>query len=100
MNAKRAQHLFDTDTRRSVFSAWFCDFRRFDDDDPAFRAVNLYPRKSRRGFIYCIWKPGVSEIGLDAIVDGGITRSKSFDRAVLEATAALLRHHRDQEQPR
>jgi len=91
MNAKHARYLFDTDSKPSVFRAELCTF---PFNNPAYRAVNLYPRKSRQGFVYCIWKHGVAESGLDAIVDGGVARAKSFDRAALEATAALMRHHR------
>lgn len=87
-NAKRARRWYETDSKIAVFRA---EFGR-NHIDPDFCAVNLYPRKSRRGFIYCIWKHGVSEIGLSAIVDGGICRAKSFEGAAPEATKALLEH--------
>ena len=91
MTAKRARHLFVTDCEISVFRAEIlCDDPL---DNPAYCAVNLYPRKSRRGFVYCVWRHGVAESGLDAIVDGGVTRAKSFEKAALEAIAALTRHH-------
>lgn len=96
MSAKRARHLFDTDTEPSVFRA---EISNFPFNNPAYRAVLLYPRRSRRGFVYCIWKHGSAESGLDAIVGGGVTRAKSFEAAALEATAALMRHHRSQGQP-
>lgn len=88
-NANRARRLFETDSKQAVFRAEFGGVVFYD---PAYRAVNLYPRKSRSGFVYCVWKHGVSEIGFDAIIDGGVCRARSFEGAALEATKALLRH--------
>lgn len=80
-NAKLGRKLFDEDAEISVFRA------SANEND---RHVNVYPRKSQPGFVYCVWGPGVGEIGTDAILDGGVIKSLVLADAASEAVDALF----------
>ena len=84
VSVEEARRLFDEDSQLSVFRG-SCDAHK--------RWVNVYPRKTADGFVYCIWGPGVAAIGTLAIVGGGIvTGSKPLVDAAQEAVAAMFEH--------
>jgi len=82
MSATHARELFATDTEKAVFRA------SLDEG----LAMCLYPRKSEPGYVYCIWQGSVLDLGLDAIVEGGLIGldMKSFEQAALKATEIFL----------
>ena len=83
MKVEAARRLFDTDAESSFFSA---EIGKVGER----LTVCLYPRKKNPGFLYCIWKPGVSTIGTQAIIAGGTIKTESVQRAAVRATKALL----------
>lgn len=85
MNIDRARHLFENDAHPAVFSA---DHGKFNC--PNRRSVNVYPRKSRKGFVFCVWRPGISEDGLSAMIGGGVLRAKSVAGAATEAVRRMF----------
>lgn len=88
VSVEEAQRLFDEESEPAIFSA--------EVGPGPFRdlKVNVYPRKDATdhvndGYIYCLWGPGVSVVGLDAIKGGGVTEL-TLREAVDEAIGALI----------
>jgi len=91
MKVEMARQLFDTDAKSSIFSAEIGEIGKLPyGSDPNRRTVCLYPRKGNLGFLYCIWKPGVSTIGTQAIIAGGTIKTESVQRAAMKAIKTLF----------
>lgn len=85
MKVAQIRRLFDTDAKTAIFSAEVGKALT-----PERLRVCVYPRKSRPGFLYCIWGPGICEIGMKAIVAGGTVQGGLVERAALCAVKALI----------
>ena len=77
--------LFDTDAKKSVFSA---SIGSFTDNT----TVNLYPRKSQPGWVWVVWGAGIAEIGSGAIIAEGILIDGPIDMAAIEAVRNAFKH--------